>query len=34
MQRFRLMSCYVVLVVAALAWTIGGIAILRAAAAH
>jgi hypothetical protein len=34
MQRFRLMGCYVVFVVAALGCTIGGIAILRAAAGH
>jgi len=34
MQRFRLMSWYVVLVVAALACAIEGISILRAAPGH
>jgi len=34
MQRFRLMSCYVVLVMAVLACTIEGIATLRAAPGH
>ena len=34
MQRFRLMGCYVVLVVAALACAIEGIAIVRAAPGH
>jgi hypothetical protein len=34
MQRFRLMSVYVVLLVAAIVWAIGGIAILRAAVAR
>jgi hypothetical protein len=34
MQRFRIMSCYVVLVVAVLACTIEGIATLRAAPGH